>query len=118
MRLVTFKIPAPHGAAECSVIELAGMAGGTKDNVNRWRRQLELAEVSEQEIAQSAQSASGALGDYQYFTLANPENQRAFLAAIIPVGTQTLFVKLACAVPDLAALESDFVTFCSSLERQ
>jgi len=50
MRLINFRV-GPRGEAECYVTVLPGAAGGVAANVNRWRRQLGLAPISESDIA-------------------------------------------------------------------
>ena len=52
MRVATFAITGTDGAkADVSVIKLGGSAGGTLENVNRWRAQVGLAPVDEAELA-------------------------------------------------------------------
>jgi len=57
MRFASFRIKGDNGkTAEVSVIPLPGMAGDDLANVNRWRGQVNLAPVSEGEMAKQAES--------------------------------------------------------------
>jgi len=56
MRVASFRVPGKDGKqADVSVIPLPGTAGSDLDNVNRWRGQVGLPEVSEAELAALAQ---------------------------------------------------------------
>ena len=56
MRLASFHVPGNDGKqADVSVIPLPGLAGRDLDNVNRWRGQVGLPPVSEEEMAKLAQ---------------------------------------------------------------
>lgn len=118
MRMATFMIPVSSGEAECSVFELVGQAGGTVENVNRWRRQLGLAADTPESIQAAAVPASGGLGEFSYFRLASEGSEgKAFLVSLMPVDGYTLFVKVACTTGDLAGLEADFLSYCKSIRR-
>ena len=45
-----YLIPSFKGSADISISYFAGNAGGVEDNVNRWRRQLELKELNQEQI--------------------------------------------------------------------
>jgi hypothetical protein len=51
MRLASFQVKGKDGkAADVSVIPLPGLAGSDLDNVNRWRRQVGLEPVKEEDM--------------------------------------------------------------------
>ena len=57
MRAASFRIAGQNGKqADVSVIPLPGLAGGDLDNVNRWRGQVGLAAVSQEEMTKMAQA--------------------------------------------------------------
>ena len=57
MRVASFNVKGPDGKqADVSVIPLPGAAGGDFANVNRWRGQVGLQPVSEEELAKLAES--------------------------------------------------------------
>ena len=98
-----------------SLILLAGDGGGIVPNINRWRGQLGLEPQLLPEIESSMVDHEGELGTYKIINIVNNQNNTAFLAAIIPLGEQTLFAKLSVDVSGIAEVESDFVEFCSSI---
>jgi hypothetical protein len=56
MRAASFRVAGQNGKqADVSVVPLPGMAGGDLDNVNRWRGQVGLQGVSQDELAKLAQ---------------------------------------------------------------
>ena len=56
MRLGSFKVDGPNAAsADVSVIAFPGEAGGLISNINRWRGQLQLSPLDEDQLSQSTQ---------------------------------------------------------------
>ncbi len=119
MRLATFWISLDQKQVECSLTALGARAGGVVSNVNRWRGQIGLPPADAAAIKSSAIKVQGNLGEFQYFKLINEDRpDKAFLAAILPAGERTLFVKIIDApVASLDALESSFVDFCQSVKQ-
>jgi len=115
MRLASFDIPYSEGSGDLSVIQLGGTGGGVEANVNRWRRQLNLEPQSLSEIEKEIIENKGGLGVYKMIRLINEELESAFLCAIIPAGHLTLFVKLSAKPHGIREIETDFISFCSSL---
>lgn len=116
MRLASFAMPAGEATGDCSVVLLSGDGGGVGPNVNRWRGQVGLPSLSEEEILEDATVVEGRLGRFSTFRVANPDSpESAFLAAILPVSGSTVFVKLNAPVAALDALEDVFVAFCKSI---
>jgi hypothetical protein len=120
MRLATFMIPLDQKQVECSLSAFPGPAGGVVANVNRWRGQVGLPPADAATIESSAIKVRGNLGDFQYFKLINDaQADKAFLAAILPGGDRTVFVKIIDApLARLETLESSFVEFCQSLSKR
>lgn len=115
MRLATFLIPVGQTQVDCSVI-LAG--GDVVANVNRWRGQIGLPALDATAVQSSAIKAEGQLGEFQYFKLINKDQpDKAFLAAILPAGARSLFIKIDAPAAHLDALESSFVDFCKSVKQ-
>ena len=115
MRLASFDVPFSGGIGDLSVIQLSGTGGGFEANVNRWRRQLNLDSQSLFEIEKEMIDYKGGLGDYKIIRIINEELDSAFLCAILPAGNQTLFVKLSANPKGVREIETDFISFCSSL---
>ena len=54
LRIASYSIPYNQLNADLSISEFPGDAGGIKANVNRWRKQLDLTELSLEELKKSA----------------------------------------------------------------
>ena len=115
MRLASFDIPYTNGVGDLSVIQLGGTGGGFEANVNRWRRQLNLEPQSLSEIEKEMIENKGGMGLYNMIEIINEDLGSAFLCAILPAGNQTLFVKLSTNSKGVREIETDFISFCSSL---
>ena len=115
MRIGSFEIPYPDGIGDLSVIKLPGTAGGLTDNVNRWRKQLNLNPHSEKEIKKDLQINNSSLGEFQWLNIINPDNfESAFIVAIFNTETHTIFVKLKASKAGISMLQSEFIKFCKS----
>jgi hypothetical protein len=115
MRLASFDVPYSDGMGDLSVIQLGGTGGGFEANVNRWRRQLNLEPQSLSEIEKEMIENKGGMGLYNVIGIINEELGSAFLCAILPAGNQTLFVKLSANPKGVREIETEFISFCSSL---
>ena len=115
MRLASFSVAYSGGSGDLSVIKLAGTGGGLESNVNRWRRQLNLEPISLVEIEKNIIRKEGSLGPYSIKQIINEKMDSAFLCAIIPTGSYTIFVKLSLRPMGIIEVKDDFITFCSSL---
>jgi len=117
MRLASFDVPYSDGIGDLSVIQLGGSGGGFEANINRWRRQLNLAPQSLTEIEKEMIENKGGIGIYNVIKIINEDLGSAFLCAILPSGDQTLFVKLSANPKGVLEIETDFISFCSSFVR-
>jgi len=117
MRLASFEIPYSIGSGDLSIMELGGDGGGLEANVNRWRGQIGLDPLTKLEINDEAENGVSKLGNYQLFQLINLEKKEsAFLAAVFPLESRTLFIKLTASVEGILEIEKDFKAFCSSMK--
>ena len=98
-------------------MELSGDGGGLEANVNRWRGQIGLGPLTKFEIEAEAKNGVSELGNYQLFRLVNLEKKEsAFLAAIYPLESSALFIKLTASADGILELEKNFKAFCSSIK--
>jgi hypothetical protein len=91
--LVAYQIPDGNQMAEVTITA----AGGTLEgNVNRWRGQVGLTEVSEQQIRQEARPIEVDRSPGQYVDLTGPEAAGGLriLAVLVPRGDTTWFFKM------------------------
>ena len=108
-----------------SITTFPGNAGGIEQNVNRWRRQINLEPENINIILQAAQKESSMLGEYFIFELKNEINDQVIIAAIIPYldNTQssvleTIFIKMNGSNKNLQELKYEFELFCKSIHWQ
>ncbi|MCB9062059.1 MAG: hypothetical protein H6622_11105 [Halobacteriovoraceae bacterium] len=113
MRIASFNINEKDKKAEVTIITLSGMAGGLAPNINRWRGQIGLPDVSEQEVKNSISTVDGTLTNYLYQFIENPEKQKGILAAIAKHNGMSLFIK---AMGDLSVIKNEEQTFKNFLK--
>ena len=95
MQSERFTIKGEGGEAEATLSELGGEGGGALANVNRWRQQIGLAAITQDELSKLV--ASVAVKDVQatVVDMANEASKKRVVAAIVPKkGGSTLFYKL------------------------
>jgi hypothetical protein len=120
MRQANFKIGT---AGECYLSVLPGGGGGLAANLNRWRKQMNLPDLSEAEIA--ALPKKPLLGkEATYLSLEGTysgmgnqpaqENYRLLGMVLVDGGT-AYFVKMTGPAAEIAAQEENFLAFCASL---
>ncbi len=114
MQLAKFAVPEKDGAkAEVAVSVFPSATGGTVENVKRWRNQLGLAAIPDEEVAKLPQPLPGAPEGSIIVDLKN-EN-RALTGAIVPRGGQWWFVKLMGDAPAVTAAREAFAAFATKL---
>lgn len=120
MRVASFKIAGNAGqAAEVSVVPLPGMAGGDLANVNRWRGQVGLGPISEEEMAKAAEAVEIAGQQAQLFDesgqLPGSGQKSRILAAVLHQNGVAWFFKMSGDDALVAQQKSAFVSFLKSL---
>ena len=117
MRAASYSISSSKGNADLSVIYLDGNGGGNVANVNRWRKQLDLSDISEKEIESNSQNFNSDIGPYKIYKIINKNNKESgFLCSIIPANSFTIFIKLNTHVDVIDELEEQFIDFSSSFK--
>jgi hypothetical protein len=113
MQQAKFSVPEKDGAkAEVTMSIFPSATGGTVENVKRWRRQLSLADIPDDEVAKLAQPLPGVEGA----VIVELKNEnRALTGAIVPHEGQWFFIKLFGDAPAVAAAREAFVAFASKL---
>jgi hypothetical protein len=117
--LAKFSITSADGAAAVNVSSLAGDGGGLLANVNRWRGQLSLPPVTQEDefskMVGAIDSASGKIQTVD-FTGTDAQNGKPtrLIGAVIPQNGQTWFYKL-MGDPNIVAQQKDaFIKFVQS----
>jgi hypothetical protein len=98
MRLGSFKVDGPNAdSADVSVTAFPGDAGGLLSNINRWRGQLQLSPLDEDQLGQiiqqtEAEGIPAYLVDFQ--TAENAPKPSRILGAVLHSVDRTWFVKM------------------------
>ena len=116
MRLASFDIPFSKGVGDLSIVSLSGSSGGLLANVNRWRGQVELDPISESDILTTSSVGESKMGPFRIFKMINEKKkEKAIIAAVLPTGEKTFFIKLTADIQGISELEFSFKNFCSSI---
>jgi len=117
IRIATLKVQ----GVECSLLSFPGDVGGDEANIRRWLGQLNV-KVPEEQIKSFAASPSVLqTGDgreirlFDYATLLGPDATLSTLVAIIPMGEQSVFVKMTGEASVLATQKPAFEHLCRSI---
>tara|TARA_B100001142_G_scaffold273236_1_gene280632 strand:- start:501 stop:1076 length:576 start_codon:yes stop_codon:yes gene_type:complete len=97
-----------------SISIFPGEAGGIKQNVNRWRRQLNLTPLPIDNINKEVMN-NPLLGDYYLFHETNDKENKSIIAAIIPQKDNTIFIKMNTSALLSNDRKYEFTLFCQSL---
>lgn len=115
MRLATIVMPTNTGTLlEASITELGGSIPG---NVNRWREQVGLARLPDEQITASMETIRTGFGNGYIVSLNSPDNtSKSILAAIIPrTSDQSIFVKATGPQASLESISAPFRQFITTL---
>lgn len=94
LRFATLTPPGPE-KVDVSVIALPGMAGGEVANVNRWREQMGLSPITEENVASQRMRLEAVVGQVTVFEINNPGVPNGHMAVgMAQVDTDTWFLKM------------------------
>jgi hypothetical protein len=116
LRVGNFLIKSPQGEqAQMTIIPLAGPAGGKLENVNRWRGQVGLGPIAEEQLAALAEKVEVAGQPSEMFdmsgTLPGKTLKARIVAALLQRGDMTWFFKMTGDDALVAASKPAFVEF-------
>ncbi|MGV6814990.1 MAG: hypothetical protein ACWA5W_08290 [Phycisphaerales bacterium] len=110
MRIATFQ--APNGL-EVAITSFPGDVGGLLANVNRWRNQVGVDPITEEEVEQAIERQA----DSGVIVVDVAGESSRLLGAIINVGDgQTWFLKTTGPTEDIAPLKDDLISFAKSFK--
>ncbi|MSU36466.1 MAG: hypothetical protein EXS36_15485 [Pedosphaera sp.] len=122
MRRASFGVSTPDGrSADISVVLLSGEAGGSLENVNRWRGQLKLAPISAEELEKVTKIAKIGSRESALYDFVSTENvlegkyRARTLAAVLPAGEATVFFKMTGENEVVSANEEKFREWIASV---
>ena len=120
MRLASFRVSGPDAtSADVSVTAFPGDAGGLVSNLNRWRGQLELPQLEENQLRQTIQQRE-IQGTPAYFvdlqTAENSSKPSRILGAVMERPDRTWFVKMTGPPALLESQRQKFFDFVTSFQ--
>lgn len=123
MRDLTFHF-GENGEGECYLSRLPGAGGGLAANVNRWRRQMGLEPVSEQEIAALPKRELFGMeatwvsldGEFTGMGAAEARRDSRMVGLILAADFGAIFIKMVGPKELVEANTEKFEAFCASLE--
>jgi hypothetical protein len=114
MLLASYSAPGKTGGkAEVTVSMFPGDVGGLLANVNRWRGQIGLAPISDQELPQKTSQVEVGSVKAVLVELTAPDGSKGLLGLIVPREGNTWFYKMTGDPAALADQKKSFVEFAA-----
>lgn len=126
MRLATIRLSSDPKAFDCSIVSLAGMAGGTEANLNRWMGQLGIQSTAEnlKRLTDSATSVKTKGGldvtvyDLSMLLPSTDRSAKSLMVGMMTIDTNTVFIKMTGTAGVLKEQREAYLSFIKSLRRQ
>lgn len=116
IRRGAWRVSGTGGAqAEVTVTVFPGNVGGLLLNVNRWRGQIGLGDITEAELSQVVVNRVLGKENSQVVTLINPDNGRASITALVPHDGATWFFKILGDSSVIGAQSAQWESFLQSI---
>jgi hypothetical protein len=117
MRKGSYGVPGDGGECDLSITAFPGDVGGELMNVNRWRGQVGLPPIRQEELEASVNrlEANGLRFTVVELAPGAGAGGKAMLGAIVPFGGSTWFFKLMGPVPSVQAAKPAFLEFLRSV---
>lgn len=114
MRKGSYAVEANGASADLSITAFPGDVGGEIANVNRWRRQIQLEPIADQEIANAITRFEANALTISYVDLVN--GSQRMLAAFVPFDGATWFFKLTGPDAIVGPEKEAFVSFLRTVK--
>ncbi len=117
MRKGSYAVPGPDGDADLSITAFPGDVGGELANLNRWRGQIQLPPLGENDLAGAAVRFKQDGLDYVVVDFVSPSTNKParIVGAIVPYMGATWFFKLMGPAPTVEAAKPAFMDFLKSV---
>jgi hypothetical protein len=117
MRVAAYKVTDGDRSAEVTVIPLSGSAGGLLANVNRWRGEVGLGPLTDDQLPKESKTLDTPAGPAVVVDLPGPESagSKRTLGAILPRDGTTWFIKLHGPAELVGKQQANFEAFVRSL---
>jgi hypothetical protein len=116
---VSFTLHEGERRASVTLTPLGGPAGGWAQNINRWRGQVKLPPLGEDELARQGSQLDVAGQPVRYVDIDNPTNpapDNRILGAILPLQERTWFFKMTGPSELVGRHKSQFESFVKSVK--
>ncbi len=115
-RLAEFAVEGNGERAEVTVTAFPGDVGGVAANVNRWRGQVGLPEVSDADARRAVTALPVAGLDGGFVDLTGPNGRERLLAVLVPRGERTWFFKMLGPADLVGRQKAAFEAFVKSVQ--
>jgi hypothetical protein len=115
MRKASYGVAGDGGECDLSITAFPGDVGGELMNVNRWRGQMGLPPIRQEELDSSVNRLDANGLRFTVVELAPGAGGKAMLGAIVPFGGSTWFFKLMGPGPSVQAAKPAFLEFLHSV---
>lgn len=102
---------------DISVVVLSGDAGGLTANINRWRGQIGLADLSDTEVAAGIKELDTAAGSVKTCAFSNPATKQGIAAGILSDEEGAWFFKMSGSDTAVNEGSASFARFLGSLRK-
>ena len=125
MRIASFTSKTEDSAFDCSIVALAGAAGGLEPNIIRWLGQINIVVppenelknfIDKQEKVSLDKNLSALLVDFTSLQKKSDQSTPSMLAAVIETPAQRIFVKLTGSKQKVLEQAKNFKIFVQSLK--
>jgi hypothetical protein len=122
MRLASFHLSEDKDAIDCSVISLAGMAGGLEANLRRWMGQIGLENLDLAGLISSASTIKIKSGqeakvfDFTTIQGAVKPSDKSLVVVMLAADDATLFIKMTGSMENVKKHKADFFKLVQSIE--
>lgn len=127
LRLATFTAEGKEGVIECSLVSLAGSAGGLEENIRRWLGQVDLKEMTDSGLAEfitkqekitTPDQLQTTIIDLTQLQSEKENSHPSIIAAIVALADKTIFIKMTGSRSALIENRQKFKAICQSLRKK
>lgn len=115
MRRGSYALPTEAGELDLSVFVFPGAAGGTLDNINRWRGQVGMPPITEAALADETYPIKSDTGVDILVVDIKGSGGDAIMGAIVVQGPQSWFFKLKGPAAGVQARKAEFTSFLKTV---
>ncbi len=124
MRVASLTAPSVSSSMECSIVSLAGNAGGEQANLMRWMRQIDINLTSKellnfvktQEKITSKGGYEVTIYDFSKLQINQSPETPSMMATILSLEQKSIFIKMKGTKSDMSVFKNSFRKLCQSIK--